>query len=102
MSQNNQTGTDVMILKIFSPKNSAKIAFLTENTAKFCKILIITFVFEKNANFFRKLSKIEENCDHNIGPWWVVTVLLLVFIMPVPSYSDYPALHLVSISSVSR
>jgi hypothetical protein len=26
-------------------------------------------VFEKNANFFRqKLSKIAENCDHNIGP----------------------------------
>jgi hypothetical protein len=26
-------------------------------------------VFEKNANFFRrKLSKIAENCDHNIDP----------------------------------
>jgi hypothetical protein len=42
-----------MIFKIFSPKNSAKkLAFLTQNQAKICKILIITLVFEKNANFF--------------------------------------------------
>jgi hypothetical protein len=42
-----------MILKIFSPKNSAKkLAFWTQNKAKLCKILIITLVFEKNANFF--------------------------------------------------
>jgi hypothetical protein len=27
-------------------------AFLTRNEAKICKILIITLVFEKNANFF--------------------------------------------------
>jgi hypothetical protein len=60
-----------MILKIFSPKNSAKkLAFLTRNKAKLCKILIITLVFEENANFFRrKLAKIAENCDHNIDPW---------------------------------
>jgi hypothetical protein len=46
-------GTDVMIFQIFLPKNSAKkIAFLTPNKAKLCKILIITLVFEKNANFF--------------------------------------------------
>jgi hypothetical protein len=51
-------GTDVMIFKIFSPKNSAKkLTFLTQNKAKFCKILIITLVFEKNANFFA------ENCQ---------------------------------------
>jgi hypothetical protein len=38
-------GTDVMILKIFSPKNLAKIlAFLAQTTASFCK-----------------------NCNHNIG-----------------------------------
>jgi hypothetical protein len=31
--------------------------------------MIITLVFEKNANFFRrKLSKFAENCDHNIDP----------------------------------
>jgi hypothetical protein len=42
-----------MILKVFSPKNSAKkLAFSTQNKAKLCKILIITLVFEKNANFF--------------------------------------------------
>jgi predicted dinucleotide-binding enzyme len=42
-----------MIFKIFSPKNSAeKMAFLAQNKAKLCKILIITLVFEKNANFF--------------------------------------------------
>jgi hypothetical protein len=42
-----------MILKIFSPKLSAKkLAFLTQNKAKLCKNLIITLVFEKNANFF--------------------------------------------------
>jgi hypothetical protein len=29
----------------------------------FAKIVIITLVFEKNANFFT------ENCDHNIDPW---------------------------------
>jgi hypothetical protein len=33
-------------------------AFLTQNKAKLCKILIITLFFEKNANFCRKLSKI--------------------------------------------
>jgi hypothetical protein len=49
-------GADVMILKIFSPKNSAKIlAFLTENKARLCKILIITLVFEKNAIFSPKI-----------------------------------------------
>jgi hypothetical protein len=36
----------------------------------YAKKLIITLVFENNANFFRrKLSKIAENCDHNIDPW---------------------------------
>jgi hypothetical protein len=66
-------GTDVLIFKIFSPKNSAKkLAFLSQNKAKFWKKLTITLFFEKNANFFhRKLSKIAENCDHNIDPWFV-------------------------------
>jgi hypothetical protein len=49
--------TDVMIFKIFLPKNSAKkLAFLTQNKAKLCKIWIITLMFEKNAYFFA------ENC----------------------------------------
>jgi hypothetical protein len=46
-------------------------AFLTQNKAKLCKIFIMTLVFEKNANFFRrKWAKIAETCDHNIDPWW--------------------------------
>jgi hypothetical protein len=36
---------------IFAEKMQ-KMAFLTENKAKLCKILIITLVFDKNANFF--------------------------------------------------
>jgi hypothetical protein len=42
--------------------------FLLKTKLNYSKI--ITLVFEKNANFFRrKLSKIAENCDHNIDPW---------------------------------
>jgi hypothetical protein len=52
------SGTDVMIFKIFSPKNSAKkLAFLTQSKAKLCKIVIITLIFEKNANFSPKIVK---------------------------------------------
>jgi hypothetical protein len=56
-------GTDVRILKIFLPKNLAKIlAFIAQTTDSFCKNIIITLVFEKNANFFaenlQKLQKI--------------------------------------------
>jgi hypothetical protein len=60
-----------MILKIFSPKNSAKIlAFYAQTFATFWQKMIITLVFEKNANFFAEyvLEKIAENCDHNIDP----------------------------------
>jgi hypothetical protein len=54
-----EAGTGYMILKIFSPKKSAKNwRFLIQNKAILCKILIITLVFEKNANF---LPKIVEN-----------------------------------------
>jgi hypothetical protein len=46
-------GTDVMIFKIFSPKNSAKkLAFLTPNKAKLNTNLIITLVFEKKTPIF--------------------------------------------------
>jgi hypothetical protein len=42
-----------MIFFKFSPKNLArKLAFLTQTKGKLCKILIITLVFEKNANLF--------------------------------------------------
>jgi hypothetical protein len=52
-----------MIFEIFSPKKLAtKLVFLTLNKDKLSKNLIITLVFEKNANFFvenwQKLQKI--------------------------------------------
>jgi hypothetical protein len=53
---------------IFAENFSKKMAFLTQNKAKLRKILIITLVFEKNAIFCQKLSKIAENCDLNIDP----------------------------------
>jgi hypothetical protein len=37
---------------IFDEKFSEKLALLTQNKGKLCKILIITLVIEKNANFF--------------------------------------------------
>jgi hypothetical protein len=47
-----------MILTIYSPKKIAKqLAFLTQNKAKLCKLLIITLVFEKNAIFSPKIGK---------------------------------------------
>jgi hypothetical protein len=63
-----------MLLKIFSPKKLAKkVAFLPQTKAKLCKILIITLLFEKKRQLFRrKLSKIAENCDHNIDPLFAV------------------------------
>jgi hypothetical protein len=61
---NANAGTDVMILKYFRRKKMQKIVFFVQHTANFCKNLIVTLVFEKNA----KLAKIAENCDHNIDP----------------------------------
>jgi hypothetical protein len=50
------------VLDNFAKKIGEKMAFLAQNKAKLFKTLIITFVFEKNANFFaencRKLQKI--------------------------------------------
>jgi hypothetical protein len=46
-------GTDVMILKIFSPKHLAKtLHFVTQNTDGLRKIWIIALVFKKNDIFF--------------------------------------------------
>jgi hypothetical protein len=46
-----------MIFNIFSPNKIAKrLAFLIQNKAKLRKILITTFIFEKNANLY------PENC----------------------------------------
>jgi hypothetical protein len=52
-------GTDFIILKIFSPKNFEKIlVFFAQITASFCENLIITLIFEKNANFLNlKIGK---------------------------------------------
>jgi hypothetical protein len=49
-----------MILKIFSPKNSAQKSslFLLKLLLVFAKIVIITLVFEKNAIFSPKIGKI--------------------------------------------
>jgi hypothetical protein len=54
-------GTGVMIfLNILAEKFSNKLAFLTQNKAKLCKNLIITLVFEKNANFFKIVKNIRK------------------------------------------
>jgi hypothetical protein len=46
--------------------------------------LIITLVFWENRQFFRrKLSKIAENCDHNIDPR-LTQVILLKRYHPIP------------------
>jgi hypothetical protein len=58
-----------MIIELFSQFFNEKMAFLTQSKAKLCKILIMTSVFEQNAYFCQKLSKIAENRDHNIGIW---------------------------------
>jgi hypothetical protein len=46
-------------LNIFAEKFNKKIGVLNSKKAKLCKKLIVTLVFEKNANFF--LPKIVEN-----------------------------------------
>jgi hypothetical protein len=48
-----QSGTDVTILKIFSPKNWR---FLLKLLLVFAKNLIITLAFEKNAVFKPKIG----------------------------------------------
>jgi hypothetical protein len=59
-------GPMLWFFKIFSTNT---LAFLAQNKAKLFKKLIITLVFEKKRQFFhRQLSKIAENCDHNIDP----------------------------------
>jgi uncharacterized membrane protein YeiB len=51
-------GPMLWFLKYFRQKiRRKKLAFLTQNKAKLCKMLIVTLVFEKNANFFA------ENCQ---------------------------------------
>jgi hypothetical protein len=61
-----------MIFKLFSTKNLAKkSAFFTQTKGNFAEKVIITLVFEKNANFFAEnWENLAENCHHNIGPWY--------------------------------
>jgi hypothetical protein len=63
----NSSGTDVMIFKIFSPKNSAKkLAFLTQNKAEFSFIFSFTYDMKPgvivsntvSSNFDQSLQKI--------------------------------------------
>jgi alpha/beta superfamily hydrolase len=62
-----------MCKNIFAEKAGEKIGVLTQNKDKLCKKLIMALVFEKKRHFFRrKLTKIAENCDHNIDPWSVL------------------------------
>jgi hypothetical protein len=71
-------GPDVMILKIFSPKNFAKkLAFLTQNKANFWKNWY--WYLRKTPFCCRKLGKIAENCDHNIDPWLKAISLKIMF-----------------------
>jgi hypothetical protein len=46
-------GSDVLIFEIFSPKNLAKKIHFWLQTKLILQILIITLVYEKNANFFK-------------------------------------------------
>jgi hypothetical protein len=57
-----------MILKIFSPKNLAKIlVFYAQATVGFCKNCHHNIGFGEKRQFFRrKLAKTAENCYHNI------------------------------------
>jgi hypothetical protein len=68
VSHQGDQGPMLLFFNIFAEKFSEKM-FLTQNKGKLCKILIITLVFEKNANFFtencRKSQKIVTN---NIDP----------------------------------
>jgi hypothetical protein len=50
-----------MLLKNFSPKKLAKIAFLTQDKAKLCKNLIITMLFGKNFNVFAENFRESQN-----------------------------------------
>jgi hypothetical protein len=49
--------TDVTILKIFAEKFGENIDVFAQTTASYCTKLIVTLVFEKNANF------VAENCQ---------------------------------------
>jgi hypothetical protein len=57
-------GPMLWFFKYFRRKIQQKLAFLTQNKAKLCKIFIITLVFEKNANFSPKIVIITSTPGH--------------------------------------
>jgi hypothetical protein len=59
-------GTDDMIKKYIFAVSFAKIGVFIINKAIVCKKLIITMVFEKNANFFALESILHVNIGRNI------------------------------------
>jgi hypothetical protein len=61
-------------LNIFSEKIGKKFAFLTQNKAELhMQKFDHNIVFLEKRHFFcRKLSKIAENCGHNIDHWLLV------------------------------
>jgi uncharacterized membrane protein YhaH (DUF805 family) len=65
---------------ILAEKFCEKMAFLTRNKAKLCKNLVITLVFEKNANFFA------ENCQKS--PKIVIITSVPVCIV-ITHYSNF-------------
>jgi hypothetical protein len=82
-----------MILKIFSPKKSAENwRFWLKTKLNYSKTW--AFFWEKRQICRRKLSKIAEKCDHNIGPWSrcsVVFIQHLIFKSVTASYTRLTA-----------
>jgi hypothetical protein len=50
-----------MIFEIFSPDMAKILAFFAQITASFCKNMILTLVFDRNAIVLTKMPKIAEN-----------------------------------------
>jgi hypothetical protein len=61
-----------MILKIFSPKNWHKLAFLIQNASSLRKIDLKIGSQEKTPIFWRKCAKIAQR-DHNIDPRYYIS-----------------------------
>jgi hypothetical protein len=56
-------------MNVFAKKMENKLALLTQITDVYAGRLILKLVSKKNAKLFcRRLVKIAENSDHNIGP----------------------------------
>jgi hypothetical protein len=60
-----QSGANVMLLKIVSPK---QLGILKQITSKYSRKFFMAMLFKNNAVFCRKLAKIAENSGLNITP----------------------------------